>query len=157
MNAWMPWIWLGVIVAAIVVESLTVQIVAIWFAVGALGALILSFFPVNVGWQIALFLLLTAVTLLATRPLIMQSIRNKKQRTNADRVLGMTGIVEEEIVNREGRGTVRVEHALWSARTVDGSVVQAGELVQVQAIEGVKLMVLPLKPTDTKNTTETKE
>lgn len=147
----MAWVWLGVIVLAVVVESMTVQIVSIWFAVGALGALILSFFPIPTGWQVAVFLLLTAASLLTIRPLLMKSINSKKQRTNADRVVGMTAIVEEKIVNWEAKGQVRVEHALWSARTVDNSVAEVGDAVQVQAIEGVKLMVLPLKKTSGEN------
>ena len=150
MDAYMSWVWLGLLIAALVFESFTVQLVSIWFAVGALGALLISFLPVGIGWQVGIYLLLTAASLISIRPLWMKSMEKNKQHTNADRIIGMVGTVEERISNVESTGLVRVNKALWSARSIDGSIIETNSLVQVQSIEGVKVMVLPIDSADKK-------
>ena len=86
----------------------------------------------------------STVALATTRPLVKKLLVRKRVCTNADRVIGMTAVVTEEINNSLGLGQVNVSGSIWSARSVDQSVIVAGSNVQVQAIQGVKLMVLPL-------------
>jgi len=140
---YLPWIWVAVLAGSLVLEAATVSLVAIWFSLGALVALLFSLFAGETV-QIAVFLIVSVVSLILTRPLAAKFLQGRKVSTNADRVIGMRAVVTEEINNATGKGLVRVENAVWSARSVDNTVIPEHSFVQVQAIEGVKLMVLPL-------------
>ena len=141
----MPYIWLLVIVAAIVVEASTSQLVSIWFVVGGIAALITSLFSDSLLLQIIMFVSVTLVTLLATRPLVKRILHFKKEDTNAGRYIGRIGLVTVAIDNEHATGQVSVEGSVWSARSIDGTALPIGKEVVVQAIEGVKLLVKPVK------------
>ncbi|MGI6261518.1 MAG: NfeD family protein [Acutalibacteraceae bacterium] len=137
-------VWLGVVVVCVIVEALTAQLISIWFVAGGIAALIACLCGVSFWWQLVCFLVVSTVALATTRPLVKKLLVRKRVCTNADRVIGMTAVVTEEINNSLGLGQVNVSGSIWSARSVDQSVIVAGSNVQVQAIQGVKLMVLPL-------------
>lgn len=138
-------IWLAAVVLLFIGEALTVGLVSIWFGVGALAGLVVSFFTGNVWIQLTVFLAVSALCLLAVRPVVKGYLLPKSVATNADRTIGAEGVVTEAIDNLNGRGQIKVKGALWTARTeADGSVISAGEHVQVLRIEGVKAIVAPL-------------
>lgn len=141
---YMPYVWLGVIVVGILLEAITVQLVSIWFVLGALVALLCSLLTDHVGLQLAVFAIVTLLSLAFTRPLVQRKIHTKAEPTNADRVIGQAALVTEEINNEIGTGMVNVAGQIWTARAVDQSVIPAGVNVIVQSIQGVKLMVLPI-------------
>lgn len=137
-------IWMAVTVLLSVVEAVTANLVTVWFAVGAFGAVIAAAAGATLLWQVAVFVLLSAVSLVLTKPL-MKKLREKDiQPTNADKAIGEICVVTEEIDNDKLTGTVVCLGKTWSARTVDGTVVQKNEKVRVQEIKGVKLIVEPL-------------
>ena len=136
-------IWLALMIACLVLEALSLQLFSIWFALGALAALLADLFGAEIWLQIILFLAVTVGTLLATRPLTKR-LRGKKEPTNADRCVGKTALVLEDIDNAKGVGQIKVEGQIWSARTADGSVVPAGESVLTLEIQGAKLIVEPI-------------
>lgn len=136
-------IWLALMVACLVLEALSLQLFSIWFALGALVALLADLFGAGIRLQIVLFLAVTVITLLATRPLTKR-LRGKKEPTNADRYVGKTAVVLEEIDNTKGVGQIKVEGQIWSARTADGAIVPAGGTVTTLEIQGAKLIVEPI-------------
>lgn len=138
----MVYIWLGILVLMVIVELLTTQLVTIWFAVGALVSFFLALFGVEQTWiQILAFLIVSAAALAVTRPLVRKTLKRKTEPTNADMVIGKTAIVTEKIDNIAGTGLVKVGGTVWSARTADQSVIEEAQEVEVQEIQGVKLMV----------------
>lgn len=137
----MPYIWLAVIVVMAIAEALTTQLVSIWFVVGGIVALIVSLFGVTLPVQLIVFVLVSTITLLITRPLVKKTMQFKKEDTNAGRYIGKIGQVIVEINNDLGVGQVNVSGSVWTARTTDGSVIPEGANVTVESIEGVKLMV----------------
>lgn len=137
----MLWFWIVLIVALVVIEAVTVQLVTIWFAVGAVGGLIASALNLDIWLQVLIFVAVSAITLVATRPLVKRFTRMQKQPTNADRYIGQTAVVVEPIDNIHSKGAVTIGGLEWTARTVDGSTVEKDELVTVKAIEGAKLIV----------------
>lgn len=141
MEAYLPYLWLGVIVVAAVIEALTVQLVSIWFVAGGIGALITELCGGALWVQLSVFVAVTALTLLATRPLVKKLLNFKRVDTNAGRYIGRVGVVISEIDNQIGTGQVNVMGSIWTARSVDNSIIKAGCNVRVKAIEGVKLMV----------------
>ncbi|HCC34405.1 MAG TPA: NfeD family protein [Ruminococcaceae bacterium] len=136
-------VWLGVVVAAVLTEALTYQLTSIWFAIGAVFALITSFITDSIPIQIAVFLLVSAVCLFTLRPLAKKQLASKKEPTNADSNIGKTGIVTENIDNTVGVGQVNVSGQIWSARSSDDKLLAKGGEVEVLNIEGVKLIVAP--------------
>ncbi len=137
----MPYIWLAVIVIMSVIEAATAQFVSIWFVVGGIAALVTSIFTPSVLIQLIVFIAVTLLTLLLTRPFVKRVLHFKKEDTNVGRYIGKKGIVIEEINNEIGVGQINVSGSVWTARSSNGTVVPKGEEVQVQAIEGVKLIV----------------
>lgn len=137
------WLWAGMLVAFLVLEAVTVQLVSIWFAAGALGALIANLCGANLTIQVVVFTVLALGSLAATRPLVKKFISRKAQSTNADRNIGATAVVLEEINNLQGKGQVRVNGMVWTARSTSGVIIPKEAFVTVEKIEGVKLIVAP--------------
>ena len=135
-------IWAVLMVVLAVIEAVTPQLVTIWFALGALASLIANLLHAPLWLQGTLFVVVSVIALIATRPLAKRFVQSKKVSTNADRAIGQTGIVQDEICNEKACGTVKVDGALWSARSADGSVIESGATIRVERIEGVKVIVI---------------
>lgn len=137
------WIWAGLLLLFLVLEAVTVQLVSIWFALGALGALIATLCGAGAAVQVAVFAAVSLGALILTRPLVRKFTSRKAQSTNADRNIGATAIVLEAIDNVQGAGQVQVNGMVWTARSVSGQLIPKDALVTVERIEGVKLIVSP--------------
>jgi membrane protein implicated in regulation of membrane protease activity len=122
-------------------EAATVQLVTIWFAFGSLGALILNLIGAPVWLQWVIFTSLSLISLAISRPIVKKILKKPVEPTNADRFIGMEGIVTEKIDNTQGKGQVKVKGTTWTARSKKGIEIDVGEPVIVDEIEGVKLMV----------------
>ena len=139
----MLWLWGGVAVVTLVAEIATTALVSIWFTIGAVGALIAAAAGVSPLAQLLIFLLLSIVSLLLIRPLTRRLVGTRVIPTNTDRLLGMEAKVTEGIDNDNAAGAVYVDGKTWTARSANGHPIATGELVEVAAIEGVKLIVRP--------------
>lgn len=133
--------WVVMLVVLLVVEAVTAQMVTIWFAAGAAAAIVAEILGAQVWLQWIVFVAVSAVALVATRPLVRKLTKTRVQPTNADRCIGQTAIVVEEINNIEGKGQVHVNGMVWTARSSDGSTFKKDERVTVEKIDGVKLIV----------------
>lgn len=148
MNTWVSlqlapvlWLVLGIVMA--VIEGVTVQLTAIWFALGAAAGAIAAVLGVPFMTQVYIFIGVSAFLLVFTRPFAKKVLHVKKVSTNADRVVGMIGIVTETVDNDAACGRVAVEGLSWAARAKDNQRIPTGERVKIIAIEGVKLIVEP--------------
>lgn len=141
----MIWGWLGAIVIFGVLEAATAGLVSIWFVAGAAAALVAALVNAELSVQFAVFLLVSGLTLLATRPLVRRLRAEKPVPTNLDRVLGMEGRVTETVDNAIAAGAVYVDGKTWTARSADGSVLPKGQMVRIVKMEGVKLFVETVK------------
>ena len=143
----MPWlpsvVWLVLLVFFAVVEALTVGLVSVWFAAVALVALLATFFTTNIWLQIALFLLVSILTMAILRPLARKYVLPTVVPTNADRVIGRQAVVTEAIDNLNGKGAVVVFGVAWTARSEDDTPIPEGATVTIKRIDGVKLFVAP--------------
>ena len=137
--------WLVALVVLAVLEGVTVTLVSLWFALGALAALITSFFVDNIWIQFAVFLVVSLVTLLVIRPLAQRYVTPKQVATNADRAVGAEGVVTQAIDNRAAKGQVTVSGTVWTARSDSEEPIPEGTPVRVLRIEGVKLIVTSIK------------
>ncbi len=133
--------WLLALILFSVIEGVTVGLTSIWFAAGALGALIAAMLGAHIFLQILIFLVLSALTLALVRPIAVRLLKPRHDPTNADRVIGQTALVTEDIDNVEGKGLVVISGQVWSARSEHGVAIPAGTQVRVLRIEGVKVYV----------------
>ena len=134
--------WLVAMIAFFVVEAATVNLLTLWFAFGALAALITSRLGGELWLQIVVFIVVTVLTLIPTRKLAKKYFsKNHHQATNSDIVIGKDCIVVEEIDNLLSTGAVKCLGKEWTARSEDGRKIATGETVTAVAIEGVKLIV----------------
>jgi membrane protein implicated in regulation of membrane protease activity len=137
-------IWLVLAVVMAVLEAATVQLVSIWFVIGSVAACVTSLITDSILIQAIVFVAVTAIALIATRPLVKKIRSKKAEPTNSDRYIGMEGVVTSAIDNLAAAGQVRVGGSVWTARSADDNPIPEGTRVTVTAIEGVKLIVKPL-------------
>ena len=134
--------WLAAMIILLVVEALVPGLVSIWFALGALAALIFSLLHAPVWLQVLCFLIVSILALVLTKPFVRKFQSGKIQPTNADAVIGKECLVTEEVNNLLGTGSVTVDGKTWTARNLDeNSVSNVGEVKKVVKIEGVKLII----------------
>lgn len=138
-------IWLAIALALLILEAATVQMVSIWFCVGAIAAVITALLGGSVAVQVVVFVAVSALALAFTRRFVKDVLKVRKTPTNADSVIGAVGQVVETINNEDAVGRVHVEGLDWTARATRGEVIPAGSHVKVDAINGVKLMVTPIE------------
>ncbi|MDE6841472.1 MAG: NfeD family protein [Oscillospiraceae bacterium] len=136
--------WLVLLVVFAVGEAATVGLTSIWFAAGSLAALIAALLGGPLWVQLTLFLAVSLLCLVAARPLAKRHLNSKVEPTNADRVIGETAQVIEDVDNIHGKGAVVIRGMTWSARSQDGGPITTGTMVRVLRIEGVKVFVEPI-------------
>lgn len=143
MEKYMPFIWIGFAVLMAICEAATTQLVSIWFVVGAVAAAVATIFTQDLLIQLVVFLAFSAAALIITRPLVKKlRKKNKTVSTNADRLIGKTGIAISEIKSDQDVGQVKVMGETWSAISKSAPVPKDSK-VKVLSIEGVKLNVEP--------------
>ncbi|MBE5884658.1 MAG: NfeD family protein [Lachnospiraceae bacterium] len=137
-------LWLVVLIISIVIEAATMGLTSIWFAGGALVALGAAAFRLPIAVQVILFFAVSLLLLIFTRPVAVKYFNKDRIKTNAESIVGRQAIVVSEIDNLQGIGQVTVSGQEWSARSIDDDVkLSVGTVVNVVAINGVKLMVKP--------------
>ena len=144
---WEAIFWLIAMVIFAATELMTVSLVSIWFAVGALGAIIVALLGGGLILQVTVFLALAIVLLLGLRSVVRKHLAPRITKTNIDSLIGATGVVLTPVNNIAALGQVRVNGVEWSARSTDNSHIPAGTLVKVDRIEGVKVFVSPAEET----------
>lgn len=140
-----PFVWVAIAIILAISEGATAQLVSIWFVLGAVAAAVTSMFVSDILIQIIVFVAVSGITLAATRPFVKKIIRFKKVSTNSDKNIGKTAVVTIDIDNEQSKGQVKINGETWTARTTDNSKPKAGDTVMVESIEGVKLMVTPVR------------
>ena len=138
-------LWLVAFVVFLAVEASTITLVSIWFAAGALAALIVSWIGGGIWTQVLVFLTVSCVALACLRPLIRKFISPKIVPTNVDSLIGTVAILSASVDNLRGEGTVVLNGVEWSARSTDGEPIEAGSTVRVDKIEGVRVYVTPVR------------
>ena len=141
LSRFLPLTWLLIAVILGIIEAVTVDLVAIWFAVGAFITILPACFGVPFTFQLLIFIAVSLIALVFTRPIAKNLLKVKKVSTNADRIIGMVGIVTQPIENVSGNGRVLVNGLEWAARSDDGTPIPEKENVLIKSIEGVKVIV----------------
>lgn len=143
---WAAIAWLVLILLFLGMEGATVSVISLWFAVGALAALIVSFFA-SVAWQVVVFLVVSCLLLAALRPIVRKYFKPRIVKTNVDAVIGAMGLVTADIDNISACGEVKLGSVIWSARSTSGQPITNGKKIRVDRVEGVKVFVSEVETT----------
>jgi membrane protein implicated in regulation of membrane protease activity len=139
-NLYSRWIWAGLIVLFSLIEIFTFGLTTIWFALAALLMVFISFFPIPFEFQLLIFLSVSAVLLIFTRPLAVKKFKIGKEKTNVDSLIGKHALVTKQITEFE-RGQVKLNGLIWSAKPENNSTLPEGSKCEVVRIEGVQAVV----------------
>lgn len=135
-------IWLGLFILLLVIEIITVGLTTIWFAAGALAALAANVLGADLIIQIIIFLAVSVVLLIFTRPWAEKHLNRKRVRTNYERAIGKVIRITEKVDNLNQTGKSVVDGQEWTVRSKnDSEIFEAGALARVAAVSGVKLIV----------------
>ena len=135
------WIWIGVLIASVIIEFLTDQFVSIWFAPAAIVSVIMDFCGVGIVWQILAFLLIAFAGIILIRRFLVKTSIGSRTKTNIEAIVGSKCVVIEKIDNYAGCGQAKIGGQIWSARSAsEDEIIEVGEVVNIVAIEGVKLI-----------------
>lgn len=142
------YIWLGLIVLFLVVEAACpIHLVSIWFAVGALAALITGALGAGIGLQTGVFVVVSGALLALLWPFVRRVMKPSLVATNVDALVGTVGIVTAAVDNIQAVGQVKLNGVEWTARSTSGKPIEPGTQVRVDRIEGVKAYVSPAEVT----------
>lgn len=136
--------WLIAVGVFLLVEILTLGLTSIWFAGGALVASFTAFLGAPLFFQLIVFIVVTCVLFMLTRPWAQRFFNNSVEKTNAEALIGKHAIVKNSIDNKRGKGTVFINGMDWSARSVNGEEIPEETEVLIHEIQGVKLVVEPV-------------
>lgn len=134
-------IWIIVLVVCLIIEISTLGLASIWFAGGALLAMVIAIIGGPLWLQILVFLITSIVLLVFTRPIAMKYFNKNLTKTNVESVVGKQAIVTENIDNLKGAGRIVTNGMEWTARSNDDSQIEEGTVVVIEKIEGVKAIV----------------
>lgn len=140
-------VWFLLMVFFILLEAGTVALISTWFAAGALGAMIIALCGGPLWLQFVVFLVISVVLLVSLRGFLRKHITPKQIKTNVDSIVGTEGLVTATIDNLASTGQVKLGGMEWSARSTSGEVIQPGERIRVDRVEGVKVFVTPVSVT----------
>ena len=143
---WMPLVWLGVFLVALIIEAVSEALLSIWFAAGALVCLGISFIPGCPLWvQVVVFLVVSLIAFLTLRPFFSKILKRKITRTNSDSLVG-TRIVILKDGDSQNPAEVSFRGLSWAAIPLkEGDKLTRGTIATIVAIDGNKLMVEPVE------------
>ncbi len=129
-----------------IAEIITTGFLVFWLGVAGLITMCVSFFTDNLMIQASVFVILSAVLILATKPFVKKFVHKKDntEKTNAFSIIGKTAIVIKDIDSINGVGQIKVDGEVWSAEGINGSNIEKGTKVEVKEIDGVRAIVAPI-------------
>lgn len=134
-------IWFLGVVAFLVIEGLTYQLVSIYLAAGAVGGLITALLGFGFMPQMTVFSIVSLLLLILVRPISIKAIKNKSIKTNMDSLIGGNVMITKEVDNLRACGEGKIDGKTWTVRSADNSIIPENTIATVERIEGVKLIV----------------
>ncbi|MCC8042081.1 MAG: NfeD family protein [Oscillospiraceae bacterium] len=134
-------LWIVLLVLTLVLEAATFYLVSVWFAVGALAALIAYALGAGTTVQLTVFIAVSAVLVIFTRPIIKKALPNGYTPTNGERDIGRKAVVTEKIDANAGTGRVKIGDVYWGAHSADDTVIEIGETVVIKEKGGAVVTV----------------
>ena len=144
MNFMLPfneaWIWLVLVVLFIFIETSTTALITVWFAIGAGIMIFVSFLPIPFVYQIVIFLAISILLLVLTRPILAKKLLANKEKTNVDSLIGKKALVVKTITQFE-KGEIKVNGLVWSAQGDSNDIIEQNSECTIVRVEGVTAIV----------------
>ena len=140
----MGYVWLGLTVLFLILEGVSVAVVSLWFAIGAVAAMVAALLGGALWLQIVVFAVVSGAMLALLRPMLQKFFIPKLTKTNVDSVIGSVGLVTEGIDNLTAQGRVKIGGMSWAARSTSGEALPVDTKIKVDRVEGVKVFVSPV-------------
>lgn len=137
--------WIIGAIALLIIEMITISLTSIWFAGGAVAAAIVSVFTASIVIQAAVFIIVSLLLLVITRPIAAKYMNSKIQKTNVEALVGRKCKVAVTIDASAGTGMIKIGDVEWKARaSQDNLVIPKGTEVVIKKVTGVRLIVEPV-------------
>jgi membrane protein implicated in regulation of membrane protease activity len=137
------WIWVALVIIFAVIEVLTFGLTTVWFAIAALIMVFLSFLKIPLAVQVLIFLAISAVLFIFTRPLAIKKLKMGKEKTNVDSLVGKHVLITKTIGEFE-KGEAKLNGLIWTARSENDTEIVEGTKCEVLRVEGVQIIVRPI-------------
>lgn len=135
-------VWLIIAGVLFIGEILTVGFLLLWFAIAAVAAMLVSFITTNIFIQILVFVIVSVILIIFTRPILAKYTKNDNTVTNSNAIIGKIALVTEDISLLNSTGQINVDGEIWSAKTMDPNLtIPKGSKVEIIGIDGVKACV----------------
>lgn len=134
------WIWLAIMVIFVFIEAITFNLTTIWFALGALVMIFVSFTKISFPIQILVWLILSSIILYFSRPFAVKKLKAGKEKTNVDSLIGQTALVVKSISKHE-KGEIKINGIIWTAKSLNEEELKKGSECKIVKIEGVTAFV----------------
>lgn len=139
-------LWLILSGVCLILEIITIGFLIFWFAIGALLAMVTSFFTENLLIQTSVFVISSTILIFATKPFVQKFVNKKENiKTNVYSTIGKIGIVTQDIDSIQSLGQIKVEGEVWSAIGINDMNIPQGTEVEIKEIKGVKAIVSPIQ------------
>ncbi len=139
-------IWLIIAGVCLIIEVITVGFLIFWLAIGALFAMVVSFFTDSLIIQTSVFVISSALLIFVTKPFVKKFVNNRNTiKTNVYSSVGKKGIVTKDINSIDSTGQIKVDGELWSATGFENMNIKQGTEVEIKEIKGVKAIVAPIE------------
>ena len=135
------WFWLVSFVVLLVCELMTSSLISVWFCGGAIAALLTEAAGFDFIAQLAVFVVVSFILLVLTRPFAKKVLKKEPLKTNVSTLIGKTAVVTKRINNSTSEGEISVNGQIWSAKTIDNKTIEPSENVIIEEIQGVKAVV----------------
>ena len=134
-----PWLWIIIFATTIIIELLSVDLICIWFSIGALSAFILDALDIGLGWQVIVFLVLSCALLFTVGKWARESLKSKNA-TNVDSLIGQEIIILKE-TSKKNAGEGKINGIIWSTICINDETIEEGNEAIIVEINGNKLYV----------------
>lgn len=136
----LPWVWVAITVICIVIETMTFALTTIWFAISAFVMVFLAFTPIPFPVQLLIFVALSMILLIFTRPVLQKKLNQKKIATNYERIIGQIAVVTKKITALD-KGAIKINGMEWTAAIKEDNVLEEGSKCVIEEIAGVTAFV----------------
>lgn len=136
----LPWLWISITIICIVIETFTMSLTTIWFGISAFVMVFLAFTPMPFIVQLFIFVVISLILLIFTRPLLKKKINKNKVATNYEQIIGKIAVVTKEITDME-KGTIKINGMEWTAAIKEGEKLPEGSKCTIEEIVGVTVYV----------------
>lgn len=140
----MVWVWASLFIVTLIVEVYTAELVSIWFTIGSFIAFFLALCTnLNATVQILVFLGTAIVLMILTRKIFLKMLKNNKEKTNLDSVIGTIHKLTKAI--NEDYGEIKINGVIWRVVSKNNKPINERSKVKILEIDGNKFIVEEIK------------